>query len=279
MLTNSLNYFHRMKPRLRRVTRQFLCRHCAHGDWCLQNDEVTICMRVQSDRPHKFHDGNVGWIHSLGAGEPVPTMVPSVERQPMVDVRALLSKWAKEIHGRNMAAFSATLGVKLESLHALGCCPAEWAHSWCWPMFDRNGRHCGIRVRAEDGHKWAVRGSRQGIFIPKTRPQSMAVICEGPTDTAAALTLGYFALGKPNCSGGLEEINSALERFGCRQALIVSDLDDVGLRGAVEMQKRLLVPSAIMLPPAKDLRQFLTAGGMRETMDSIIDNLIWKQPN
>lgn len=278
MLTSNLNYSHRMKPKLKRVTNQRVCPCCEKPDWCLVNDEIAICMRVRSDREHKFHDGNVGWIHRL-TDAPLPKYVPIIKAEPPIDVRALLSKWAKEIHGRNMVAFSATLGVTLESLKALGCCPAEWAHSWCWPMCDRKGSYCGIRVRAEDGKKWAVKGSRQGIFIPKTRPQSMAVICEGPTDTAAALTLGYFALGKPNCSGGLEEINAALERFGCRQALIVSDLDDVGLRGAVEMQKRLLVPSAIMLPPAKDLRQFLTAGGTRETMDSIIDNLIWKQPN
>ncbi len=104
------------------------------------------------------------------------------------------------------------------------------------------------------------------------------MITEGPTDTAAAISLGYFAIGRPNCCGGIEFIKSALRYLGIRRVVIVSDLDDPGLRGATTLGLHLQIPWAILTCPAKDLRTAIQAGITRQVCDNMINQLIWKQP-
>jgi hypothetical protein len=48
----------------------------------------------------------------------------------------------------------------------------------------------GIRLRNDLGRKWAVTGSRQGLFLPGPHPGQTVLIVEGPTDAAAAVDLG-----------------------------------------------------------------------------------------
>ena len=65
------------------------------------------------------------------------------------------------------------------------------------------GEIIGIRLRNGGGRKWAVNGSRSGIFIPQgLKLDSTLYVCEGPTDTAAILDMGYDAIGRPDCTGG-----------------------------------------------------------------------------
>ena len=33
-------------------------------------------------------------------------------------------------------------------------------------MFDGNEEFAGMRLRSDEGEQWALRGSRQGIFVP-----------------------------------------------------------------------------------------------------------------
>jgi hypothetical protein len=68
-------------------------------------------------------------------------------------------------------------------------------------MCDGYGEVVGIRLRNERG-KFAVRGSRQGVFVAGVPAQKTLFVCEGPTDTAAAVDLGLFAVGRPNCCCG-----------------------------------------------------------------------------
>ena len=54
-------------------------------------------------------------------------------------------------------------------------------------MFDSEGSTIGIRLRSMRGEKWAVSGSKGGLFYDRSQQivkEKFAVIVEGPTDTA-----------------------------------------------------------------------------------------------
>jgi hypothetical protein len=105
-----------------------------------------------------------------------------------------------------------------------------------WPMADELARTIGIRLRDEaSGTKRAVKGSRNGLFIPRMIEQELVLVTEGESDTAAALTLGCFAIGRPGCSGGTELLVRWLRRRAERDIAIVCDADAPGMRGAAEL--------------------------------------------
>jgi len=138
----------------------------------------------------------------------------------------------------------------------------------------------GIRLRNTKGDKWAVRGSHQGCFLPATElVPPLALVAEGPTDTAAGLDLGYYTVGRPSCSGGMNDLRTCFARQHVRRAAIIADNDNPGTRGAQMLANHLGVPSCIVTLPCKDLRQFLQLGGTRELLDGFINASLWNQPD
>jgi hypothetical protein len=139
------------------------------------------------------------------------------------------------------------------------------------------GKCVGIRLRAEDGRKWSVRGGHEGIFVPRGTAR-VAYIVEGPTDLAACLTLGLWGIGRPSCRGSVAHTQVAINRLHIQRAILVSDNDGPGIEGAKALASELQIPIAAMLLPAKDLRQFLAYGGTRMLLDSLERQLVWRQP-
>src|SRR5262249_37965686 len=92
-----------------------------------------------------------------------------------------------------------------------------------------------MRLRNETGRKWAVKGSRQGLFMAtESVPGNTLLIVEGPTDAAAALDLGYDVIGRPACVG-CEDMIAALVRKRIHvNTFIVADADEPGQRGAFD---------------------------------------------
>ncbi len=133
-------------------------------------------------------------------------------------------------------------------------------------MVDANDRVVGIRLRREDGRKFAVTGGREGLFIPSDLPGGgQLFITEGPTDCAALLDLGFAALGRPSCTGGMRMAVDAVKRFRPHELVIVADGDEPGRRGA-SLLSRVLVPYCLSIktirPPdgIKDVRAWNQAG-------------------
>jgi hypothetical protein len=139
------------------------------------------------------------------------------------------------------------------------------------------GKTVGIRLRAEDGRKWSVRGGHEGIFVPNGSART-AYVVEGPTDLAACLTLGLWGIGRPSCRGSVAHTQVAINRLHIQRAILVSDNDGPGIEGAKALASELQIPVAAMLLPAKDLRQFLAYGGTRCLLDSLERQLVWRQP-
>lgn len=275
-----------------KFTKENPCPACAHWDWlCRYGDRQFICMRVSSSHPSNCG----GYFHPLN-NAPLPPPKPKfkVPEIPKLDARKIISEWSANTSELDLGELAESLGVSVESVAALGAAKAFWrkglwslekfpARAWAFPMRDGHGNIIGIRMRA-NGQKWAVTGSRNGIFIPQMYPMryKVAYLPEGPTSTAAALTMGLFAIGRPACHIGGPDIKVVLKRLGISRVVIVADSDDkpTGLRpgydGAVKLAKEIGVRSIIWTPPTKDIRDFYRAGGTKEVIESELKNFVWK---
>jgi hypothetical protein len=259
-----------MELSFRRVSKASPCPQCGKPDWCTVGDYGVVCMRVQSAKPVK----NGGWFHPFDAARGRP-VAPPPRRQPAgINATAMHRAWLEETTAEAVAAFAATLGLSAAAVAAVGAAWAAPYAAWAFPMCDGYGNAVGIRLRNESG-KFAVRGSRQGIFLAAAPAQKTLFVCEGPTDTAAALDLGLFAVGRPNCCCGGLEIRAYARRHKCAKAVIVSDNDKPGLDGARRVGGELLLPYAICVPPAKDLRDFVRLGGTRAVIENTLSQTVW----
>jgi hypothetical protein len=258
-----------------RVSKKFPCVICGREDWdtFCPDLKLACCMRVQSDRPCK----NGGWLHSLDS-KVIPFIPKSTPRAPRINASRMLADWGRTNSLDRLREFAEKLGVQLFALMALGCTWAQPYNAWAFPMFDGRGCMVGIRLRSESGHKWAVAGSRQGIFVPQCDRKPRVYLTEGPTDTAAVISLGMFAIGRPSCQCGAIDVAATLEAFGAREAVIVADSDRPGLEGAQRLAGALPVPCCIYLPPTKDIREFVNMGGTRQMIENTIDGCRWQQP-
>ena len=229
------------------------------------------CMRVQSDRAAR----SGGWLHRQGLSPMrLPPRVP-LPAQPTINATKLMREWLAATPATALAEFASSLGVSTLSLAAVGTACAAPHSAWAFPMCDGHGNVVGIRLRNERG-KFAVRGSRQGIFLADVPPQKTLFVCEGPTDTAAAVELGLFAVGRPNCCCGGPEIKIYARRHQCNRAVIISDNDKPGLDGAKKVGAELKLPFAIYVPPAKDLREFVRLGGTRAMIENTLKGTVWQ---
>ena len=242
-------------------------------------------MRVVSAKPCD----NGGYLHPLnGHAVTIPRHEPPP--RPTIDASGMMKRWFAQTPRAAYDGLSAALGVSAESLLALKCAWAPEPRAWAFPMRNGSGEVVGIRLRSPDGRKWSVTGGHEGIFLPAIPPEKTAWIVEGPTDCAALLTLGKFAIGRPSCSGGIAHTAATLARLRIRQAIIISDNDEdkerpngdrwnPGLDGANRLAEEIGVACCIVVLPVKDSREFLQSGGTSELLDSLTHSVVWTQPN
>jgi hypothetical protein len=130
-----------------------------------------------------------------------------------------------------------------------------------FPMCDGTGRICGIRTRSLEGSKKSVTGSRSGVFLPTIHMEDlMPIICEGPTDAAAAMALGFEPIGRPSCSGSERHVIDTCRRLGHTRVTLCADADGPGIS-----------PSG-----HKDLRDWWRAGTSRETVEQAWSQAEWR---
>jgi len=166
--------------------------------------------------------------------------------------------------------------VRADALRALGACWA-WPHdAWAFPMFDGAEEFAGIRLRSVDGDKWALRGSRQGIFIPQVDVQGETLVVEGPSDAAAAVSLGFHVLGRPSCTGGAAEIAAYCRRRSIRRVSVLADNDGPGISGARALSGQVGVSVRMVVLPAKDLREWVRNGATRQAVEACLAAHRWR---
>lgn len=262
-------------------TKDHPCPACGHHDWtCRYGEKVYVCMRVESSWPNINSTGGQdgGFIHSFNSSPPplIPYLAPPKKKTDAVRVHQRLTSFGTEIADK--------LGVSMESLVRLSAAWSDFHNALGFPMRDADNNIVGIRWRWEDGMKRSLTGAAQGLFIPQCDDEDLAILPEGPTSTAAALTLGFYAVGRPNCNSGGELVTKLLNRLGVRRTVIVADHDELkkdgrrpGLQGALKLKKEIGIKSVIWMPPhpCKDIRDFLKRGGTREMIMSDIKDMNW----
>lgn len=260
------------------ASRREPCPICHRPDWCTMSNDGAVCVCRRVESPHPTASGN-GWIHPLrGNGESRMRNEESRRRagprtgnlQPVVNRRlAALHAgfdgdpvFMSEMIWAELGIYDETLAEKLDvRYNAAKDCMS-------FPMRNAKGEITGLRYRHRGtGRKWSEKGSKDGLFIPAAliprpvtgkRQPSPLFICEGPSDTAAALALGLDAIGRSSCMSGTPLIQEYLRLTGIRRVTIVSDGDAPGYDGARRLARALPVSTRILLPPPgiKDLREW-----------------------
>ena len=268
----------------KRCTRATPCRVCGKPDWCCFTHDAAYCMRAE-DAPagwRKIKEPLEGGAVFVDEGaEKAPGYVRT-ERLPepepeVTDWRPYFERFDNAV-GPALARcrIDQLLGVSMMSLVTLNIGWCDESRAWTFPMRNHQQRVVGFRKRTFDGAKFAAKGSRAGCFMPSSlvsRWTDPVLVCEGPTDTAAALTLGFSAVGRPSCTGGGSILESLLRG---RDVVFVADADGPGRKGAMQAATRIATTARRVriiqpLRGAKDIREWLRRGASRDEVLVAID--------
>jgi len=268
------------QDRMQRVSRNSPCPVCEKSDWCLVSEDgsAAICQRTKEGSVKRC--GDAGYLHIL-IDRPKSQHHYSQRRftigqddKPNRDFTALQQLYSRQIKDEQLNDLGQQLGVSTSSLNRLRI---GWdGKAYTFPMSNDFGNVIGIQRRFPNGRKVSVIGSKSGLFIPSDLPaESTLLICEGSSDTATALDLGYAAFGRPSCNSKVE-MTANFARG--RAVIIVSDNDSVGQTGSKRLARVLSLscPSVkIIYPPKgiKDLRQWLKAGLSKEILQELIQKI------
>lgn len=255
-----------------RVSRRLPCPVCGNSkSWCLvsRDRSVVMCPRVESG---KFLGEVAGYLHRIGepSGDRVARRQRETEpRRDFAEAASILQHAATNMIVKQAAV---ELGVSFESLKSLGVGYHAMADAMAYPMWDSLGI-AGIRFRArepdEDGRhrKYSAIGTHgNGVFLAhQVSAHPLAVIVEGPTDAAAAITLGFARVyGRPFCRGGNREVAHYLAHYPPDMVVIIPDNDEPGKLGAGKLADELCgrYDVRVVPPPdgVKDVRAWLAAG-------------------
>lgn len=259
-----------------RVTRDAPCRVCGKPDWCgtSRDGSAVCCMRVESTKQLS----NGGYLHRIpewtvqSRPQWRPRRFIRAAPTPQSDLAKLVNQLEQAANEQDVSALAAQLGVSAESLRRLRI---GWdGEAWTFPMRSPTGIVQGIRRRFPNGRKLSIRGGNDGLFIPRgLKTNGLLIFAEGPTDTAALITLDFDVIGRPSCSGG---IRFCIEIARNRDAVVVADGDEPGRNGAFRLglTLRLYSPSVRLIhPPSgiKDARAWLQAGATRRDIELAIE--------
>ncbi len=225
---------------------------------------------------HGSNDAGEYWIHSLD-GSQVPPPPRCTRVVCSVEMENLIREARRNISGSEVKNLSRLWGVSASTLYRLQV--GRLHGSWVFPMRNERGEIVGIRRCFADGAKCCVRGSHLGLFVPDGIDSVNAiVICEGESDTAAVLSLGFDAIGRPGCRACRR---MCVEYARGKHVAVIADSGSPGTLGAELLCCSLYIPtrSVRLIRPAdgfKDIRQEINAGLTREhLLHRIKDARVW----
>jgi len=257
-----------------RVTRQKPCPICEKTDWCLVSADRTaaICPRVEIGSVKR--SGDAGWLHIIGdhgGGYVHPSHFEPRPPKPTKDHGKLAQALAAG-GASKLPVLAVTLGVSLESLNRLGV--GFSGVYWSFPEQDATGKTIGISRRFENGDKRQLKGSSRGLTYADdwNAGDEPLLLVEGGSDTAAVLTMGLPAIGRPSNMGGVAYLAELLDGFN-RDIIVIGEHDekpdgrcpgrDGAISTATRLSKSLHRTIAWSMPPdgEKDSRSWLNHNG------------------
>lgn len=242
------------------------CPVCGKDSWCAlhRSGRKVLCQRSAGGKPTR----SGGWLHYLPPGTVAPaTSTRAPRTKPKLtrgQIRAYRTSLCRDYLDPLFKKHAALLGVSTFALEQLDCGYDVDGAVLAFPMVNACRVPVGYRFRRRDGRKWSLKGSQEGIFMPKrfdpTRP---IFITEGPTDATALLDAGLRnVIGRPSCSGGQRDIVALLDEHRRTPVVILADPDDPGIAGAERLAGQLPNP-CIVITGEVDIRDYVT--GFRRT--------------
>jgi hypothetical protein len=257
----------------RRVSPDDPCPICGHEKWCLiRNDGVTaICQWVKSG----LRRGDAGYLHYLPSKDRKPVTCKESIREYLTtqEVAAFICSLRHNEDEDMIGRQAKIMGLPGSSVLTMQAVYDEDSAALVFPMFDSSLRPVGCRFRRRDGMKWSLKGGREGLFIAKDRYSGSSItITEGPTDAAAAVSLGLSnVIGRPNCAGGTAYICELLEPNKFLPVIIIADPDEPGQCGANNLAAKLPNPT-IVISGDCDLRTLVIQSKLkRVALSCIVD--------
>lgn len=248
-----------------KVNASFRCPVCGNTDRCLvSKDHPTepsrgLCVRKQSDDRW----GQAGWLWRRGSSDPAPPLdrrcYPGLppDFDPATCDRFFnlaqycdlyLNKDAKHHIGH-------VLGISGYILNRLGMGWSPEHGALTFPMQVLHDYIVGIRLRTLDGIESAIKGSSDGLFIPKGLyfPNQRILICQGVFNTAAVVEMDYYAVGLPSYPAATTALIAYVSNHAPTSLVIMAN-NDGDAEGAEQLAAKL-VPHCpdirIVRPPAR----------------------------
>jgi hypothetical protein len=264
--------------RFRRVNRSSPCPICEKPDWCLvaRDGSAAVCQRVES----QIRIGEAGWLHRLHEYDRPQRrarrarIFRTASKTP--DFSAFARACQEALRPDRLDALASQLRLTTESLLRLHIGWSTRHNAWSFPMTDARGRICGVRLRLPGGRKFAVTGSKEGLFLPDGCSGERLIVTEGPTDTAALIDMSFpHVVGRPSCTGGVGFLVDLIQLQKINDVTILADGDVPGRRGATKLAQVLVVHAPVVRviePPegVKDARDWLARGATGKEVEAHI---------
>ena len=191
--------------------------------------------------------------------------------------------------GNEIETLADKLGVSIESLHRIHTGFDSRLNQYTFP--ERNGRGdiVGIATRRHDDSKRSIPGSSRAITVPDgwSEFDTPILLVEGASDTAAAITLGIAALGRPGARAGIDHLADLLADIPHNRPIVVVGERDQkpdgkwpGREGMIatgeQLTERLHRPVLQWMPPenVKDIRSYIAPGNIhsKDALLQMIDD-------
>jgi len=270
---------------MKRTNYNHLCPICNHPDGCLYawDGGAAICSRIKEGSVKTVGDGpfSGGYLHILKEGfKPKPMR----KKRPIsinwnILNQCYIKTWSK-CHFKPFAVSDSAL-EQIET---------GWdGEAYTFSLRNSDDEITGIQRRFPSGKKRMVKGSLNGIFIPRLDWDKLSnkwclFICEGVSDTATALDMGLPAIGRHNCGTGKDHIIKFCAKKKPQRIVIVADNDEAGVKGAKLLGREIccsyklftmpMPELKVIVPPAgvKDLRAWRADGLDTAELACIVDN-------
>ncbi len=260
-------------PPLVRVSRAHPCPICGKPDWCLVSADgaVAICPRTPEGALKDL--GEAGYLHAVDPEREISLahLPPVPDRTPRRDFEPMLRHHREQAEPR-LHDLARKLGVSVDALRSLKVGFNEYRGQYLFPERDGQGDIIGILTRDSAGQKRRLRGSKNGLAYADAwdKGEGPVLLVEGPSDTAALLTLGCNAIGRPSNRGGAPLLAELLREFpDDRDIIVLGDDDqkpdglwpgkDGAIHTATDLASRLERPIYWCITPdhAKDAREWV----------------------
>lgn len=249
-----------LQSKFKRVSKRSPCAVCGKPDWCMTafgsggTPTASLCKRTTSGAKW----GEAGFLH-VHDGDEWRSAHRDLGYVAEIRTPRSFHTSAERCHEHalrdgTLHRASGDLGVSVDALERLQC--GSWNNALTFPMRDETMDVVGVRTRWANGSKKSFKGSRNALFIPRrTGFDEVVYVVEGPTDTAAILSWGLPAIGRPSCQAGDSTLRAVLRAMRPQRVVFVSDQDRSGIDGAMAAANRvrIVVPDVRIIRPPKDV--------------------------